>query len=121
MEYYPDYDDDRDALPARNSPLGVASFIIAQGAGGLEFLIIALIAVLETTTAGGLDEDSPAAGLLGLGMIIGLLLALVGLGLGIGGLCQGRRTKVLAIVGVVINSILVVGVLLLVMVGLAMG
>jgi hypothetical protein len=101
----------------RHSGFGIASFLIAVGAGLLEFALVAAAAVLEASTPGGIDEDSPVAILLGLGIFGGLCIALVGIGLGVAGLCQQNRSKVFAVLGVVFGSAVLLGVLLLLVIG----
>jgi hypothetical protein len=59
--------------------------------------------------------------LLGLGILGGFALNLISLGLAIAGLCERRRKKVFAILGLVINIVLFVGVCGLMAIGAAAG
>ena len=78
----------------RYSGFGIASFVIAIVAGLLEFVLVAAAGVLEATTPGGIDENSPVAVLLGLALIRGLLVDILGIGLGIASLCQPTEESV---------------------------
>jgi hypothetical protein len=101
-----------------HSGLGIVSFVIAIAVGLFEFILFAIAGVLETTTPGGIDENSPATILLGLALVGGLLVNVLGIGLGIGGLCQRYRRKLFAVLGVVLGSVALLGVLLLMIIGL---
>ncbi len=105
---------------SKHSGFGIASFVITLAAGTLEFVLIVIAGILETTTPGGIDEKSPIAMLLGAVLIGGLLINLMGIIFGIVGLCQRDRKKPFAILGVVIGSLVLVGILFVVIVGLAM-
>ena len=72
--------------------------------------------------AGGeLDENSPEAMIVGLGVFAGFGLNLISLGLAIAGLCERRRKKVFAVLGLVINILLFFGVCGLMVIGAAAG
>ncbi len=113
------YDDDDDR-PLKHSRFGIASFILALAAGAFEFILIAIAGVLSVQAGGELDEKSPEAMLLVLGFLGGFALNLISLALAIGGLCERRRNKVFAILGLVINILLFVGVCGLAAIGQAM-
>jgi hypothetical protein len=83
-------------------------------------VLIAIAGVVSVTTPGGIDEDSPVAIFVGLVMCGGLLVNLAALGLGIAGLCQPQRKKLFAILGVVTSSVVLLGVLFLMVVGMLM-
>jgi hypothetical protein len=117
---YPDARFDDDPPEMKHSGFGIASFIIAIAAGVLEFILIGVASVLEATTPGGLDEESPEAILLGLGMIGGLCAAMLGVGLGLAGIGQRRRNKVFAVLGLVSGIVVFVGVLSLIVIGMLM-
>lgn len=115
------YTDPEDYRISKHSGFGIASFILALAAGTLEFILVVIAGILETTTPGGIDEDSPIMMLLGVGMIGGLLLNLLGIILGIVGLCLRRRKKLFAVLGVVIGSLVFVGLLFVIVVGAVLG
>jgi len=102
-----DEDDDR---PLKHSRFGIASFIIALAGGVFEFILIAIAGVLSVQAGGELDENSPEAILIGLGILAGFALNLISMGLAIAGLCERRRNKVFAILGLAINILLLIGV-----------
>jgi hypothetical protein len=101
----------------KHSGLGIASFAIGLSVGVFECAIVVVAGIIEVSTPGGIDEDSPATMLLGLAILAGLGIALCGVGLGIAGLLQ-RRNKLFAALGVVIGLLVVLGVAGLIVVGL---
>jgi hypothetical protein len=134
---YPDEHDDRysddypsrrplmpyqdDELLLKHSRLGIASFCLAPVGGGIAFVLIVVAGILETSNPGGLDEQSAEAMLLGAGIIGSGILCLVGLALGIAGLCESRRKKVFAVLGVVMNLLAILGVGVVMVLGLMEG
>jgi hypothetical protein len=108
-------DDDQ---PLKHSRLGIASFCLALVGGVIEFALLVVVAILDASDQGGMDEDSPQAILLGAGLIGGGILCLLGLALGIAGLCEGRRKKVFAVLGVVMNVLAILGVGVVMLIGL---
>jgi hypothetical protein len=119
MSYSEAFDTYDEPAPA-HSGLGIASFVIAMGTGLLEFVLVIIAGILESTTPGGIDENSPPGILLGLGLIGGLMLDLLGIGIGIGGLCDRKRNRLFAALGVAIGSVVLFGVLFLAAIGLTM-
>jgi hypothetical protein len=101
-----DEDDDR---PQKHSRFGIASFILALCAGIFVFILVAIAGVLGAMSGGDLDENSPEGILLVLGFMAGCALNLISLGLAIAGLCEKRRNKVFAILGLAINVLLFFG------------
>jgi hypothetical protein len=101
-----------------HSGLGIASFVTSLACAILVLIMLAIAGVMEASTPGGLDEESPAAMGVGCGMFIFLLGSLVALGLGIGALFQQNRNKVFPILGVVLSGLTIFGTLLLMLVGL---
>ena len=113
-----DLEDLDEPPPMRHSGFGIASFVIAIGAGLLEFALVVAAGVVEASTPGGMDENSPVAILLGLGLFGGLFAAFVGVVFGIAGVCQSDRRKVFAVLGLVFCSAVLLGVLGLMVIGL---
>ena len=106
--------------PLKHSGFGIASFILTLLFGLMMFGAIVMAGVMEASSPGGMDEESPEAIIVGLailacgaGEILALVLGIVGL------LIQGRR-KVFAILGVCFSAVTLVGFLGLMLVGLAM-
>ncbi len=102
----------------KHSGLGVASFVLALVAAvGLIVLIIAASAI--SAGPNGLDPRSAGAITIGLLIFVCLFMALIGLGLGIAGIVQKRYRRLFAIIGTAINGLLILGVLALMMIGMA--
>lgn len=115
-----DDDDDYEYSEPRHSGFGIASFVTALAAGLLVLVVFGIAGVIGARN-GDIDEKSPEAVLLGLAVIGGLLVAMLGIGLGIAGVCQHRRKKVFAVLGLVINAVVTLGVVLVMIVGILMG
>jgi hypothetical protein len=92
----------------KHSGLGISSFIISTAIGVLMFLLFIVAGIMETSTPGGIDEDSTGAMLVGLFLIAFLILDLLAIGLGIAGLIQKDRKKMFSILGVVFSASTVV-------------
>ncbi len=84
------------------SRLGIASLSISI-ASALGVLILLVIAgIIETSSPGGMDEESIGAFIIGLFLFVFLGLDLVAIGLGIAGIFQKSRKRILAVIGSVI-------------------
>jgi hypothetical protein len=100
--------------------MGIASFVLAVMTGAATFGLFVFAGFMEASTPGGLDEESPVAIVVGLSLFAVMGLHLLGIGLGIGGAFQGDRKKVFAILGISINILVILGVIGLVLLGLAL-
>jgi len=89
--------------PQANSGLGIASMVIGIAVWVMEFAGIGFAAMLVGKYA---NRQSPAMIFAGLGIISGVVLALVGVGLGIAALCQRDRKKIGGILGLVFNGLM---------------
>lgn len=107
--------------PSKHSGMGIASFVISIAVGCAEFILVAVAGFMEASTPGGMDEESPQAIMLGLGIIGGLVLCVPGVGLGIAGVVAKDRNKLFAILGLVFNCSIMLLVASLVVLGLAVG
>ncbi len=120
----------------RHSRMGIASFVIS---------ILVVVAILALVVGGPLlisssegfdpqsfdpadpqsvDLSDPAVialQVVGLGFIVGVLLSFVGLGLWLAGVIQRRRKRLFAVIGAVLNGLVVLGVLSLVVLGVVLG
>lgn len=106
------------AAKAKQSGLGIASFILSLLCGIGVFALFMFAGALEMSTPGGLDEDSLAMGLIGIGIIGFLAVSVVGLALGIAALVQTGRKKVFAILGTVFSALVLFGTGFLILLGL---
>ena len=117
----------------RHSRLGIASFVIAI-LSILGIVLFFVIAISVASSAIGPDPqnfdpssigpDSPLATtffFLSLLLLGSILITVVGLGLGIAGLIQRRRRKLFAALGTALNGLIVLGVVSLIVLGLALG
>jgi hypothetical protein len=124
---YWDEDDDLRRRPRRanrplpSSGLGIASLAIGLIAGAVEFLNLVVAGVMAQKQGGELDENSTEAIMVGLVLFAGLFFALIGGVLAIIGLVQSNRAKGYAIAGLVINSLVGLGMLGIIVLGLLMG
>jgi hypothetical protein len=124
-----DWDDDDDYRrprrrknrPLRSSGLGIASLVLGLIAGAIEFVNLVVAGVLSQKHGGELDENSTEAMAVGLILFLGLFMALIGGVLGIIGLVQKNRAKGFSIAGLVINSLVGLGMLGIIVLGLLMG
>lgn len=109
--YQPSYGgfSDREHDSLKHSGLGIASLAIGLAVGLLEFVCIVIAGVLQASTPGGFDENSPLAIVIGVVFIGGLAFGLFGIGLGIAGLFQQRK-KLFAVLGVVVGSLVMLGI-----------
>ena len=106
--------------PRPHSKLGIASLVLSAFAGLTIIGLIAYVAVAEARSPGSTDGEATeiALGLVGIG---GVLVALVGLVLGIVGLCLPDRRRVTALLGTIFCGLIVLGMCGLVGVGMAIG
>jgi hypothetical protein len=118
--YRGDEDAGRPVPRLKHSGLGIASFVIALLTGVVFVAFVIAVGVIEAAHPGAMDEKPPAAFVLGLVALLDLFLCLVGLGLGIGGLCM-KRSKIFPILGIVFNASVVLGGIALVVIGAIMG
>jgi hypothetical protein len=108
------------AIKLKHSGLGIASFVLSllTVAGVIGFYL----AVTAAVARGVVDAANPPAGLLAAGMVflVSVLVALIGISLGIAGLVQKNRRHVLAWLGLVLNSLVVLAVAVLIVLGYAL-
>ncbi|WP_243892398.1 hypothetical protein [Shewanella algae] len=109
------------AMQLKHSGPGIASFVTSILSGIALFITFIVAGTLETTTPGGMDENSMEAVLVGLMIIFMMLVCLVSLGLGIGGLVQKDRQKIFAILGTTFSGLIILGTIGLIALGMSMG
>lgn len=102
------------------SGLGIASLVLSIIAGLVMVVPLFFAAVLVAQNPNIADDD-PQAVALGCGMIVGVLLAALAGILGLVGLFQPDRGKTCAILGTLFAGIEIIGMIGLIVLGLAMG
>jgi hypothetical protein len=105
----------------QHSRVGVASFVIALLLGGLEVALFVFVGFVAASTPEGVNDDSPLVMAVGVGACLGFLMHSLGLILGIIGLAQSRQRRVFALLGTLLNGLVLVGTGLLVFTGAAAG
>ena len=100
------------------SGLGVASFLIGLLAGitGISLLVVASV----FQTSGGVDAESAVAMAAGLAMIFIGMITSFAAGLAVGGLAQTEKSRTFAVIGLIVNGTLILGLFVLVMIGVAL-
>ncbi|MEO0794829.1 MAG: hypothetical protein AAFX93_06695 [Verrucomicrobiota bacterium] len=105
-------------MELKHSGPGIASFITSILGAVLIFATFIAAGAIETTTPGGVDEESPIAIVIGFA-IIGLVLAqIIAFVLGIVGLFQQERKKLFPILGTVFSGLFILGTVALVAFGM---
>jgi multisubunit Na+/H+ antiporter MnhB subunit len=104
----------------RHSGLGIASFAISIVAAMATLAAFTYAGYVEVSTPGGMDENSPTAILVGMAMLACGGLLLLGLILGIAGALQRDRRKIFAVLGALINGLVLGGATLLIVIGFNM-
>ena len=108
-------------MEKKHSGLGISSFIIGIATAILIFAEIVIAGMMEASTVGGIDEESPQAVILGLALFATMGMCLVGAGLGIAALFQKNRKKVFAILGIIFSISPFAIAILLMIIGLMAG
>ncbi|MBN1552965.1 hypothetical protein JW979_15935 [bacterium] len=104
----------------KHSGLGIASFIISISSLIFIIFVFVLAGMIAMSNPSGIPDDSPILMLIGFLVIIGLMAAMIGIGLGIGGICTKTRKRLFAILGTVINGVIFLTVIFLFIVGSSM-
>jgi hypothetical protein len=99
----------------KHSGLGIASFITSTASGIILILLFVIAGAIESSTPGGVDEES--AEILGFSLFALLGASLASLGLGIGGLVQKERKNIFAILGTVFAAITIFMAMLTLVIG----
>jgi hypothetical protein len=108
----------RPAAPLRHSGLGVASFVLGLLTAIAIPALFATVVAIEMNTPGWIDQETPGLMALCLGILLAAVLALLGAILGIGGTVQRDRKKVFAVIGLVLNGAVALGVAALLVLGM---
>ncbi len=102
----------------KQSGLGIASLVIAILAGVAIFALIVYAGMMAASSGGEIDEESPLAIALGLGLFAVIGLHLLGIGLGVAGLFQSNRARTVAVLGLTLNFLIIAGFVCLMVIGL---
>jgi hypothetical protein len=103
-----------DAGFGKHSGCGIASFVIAMTTGVLDLLLFVLMVIDEVVSQGTTERSSVMLCIFATVIMAGGFANIVGVVLGITGLCQKNRKKLFAILGLVFNlaAIVMFGVLI---------
>jgi hypothetical protein len=82
-------------------------------------LLVIVLAVVMSKGRGSRDAAEAMTVMAGLVICGGAVASLVGLGLGVGGLFQEDRNRTLAVVGLILNGLVLIGGVVLVILGMA--
>ncbi len=102
------------------SKLGIASLSISIATALGLFILFAIAGIVESSSPGGMDEESIEAVIIGL-FIFGFAgLDLLAIGLGIAGIFQKSRQRILAVIGtsiavaigIITISLMIIGLLI---------
>lgn len=104
----------------QQSGLGIASLVLSLVAGAMLGIPVVMIAVLVAQNP-NLAENDPRAIGLGCSMLVGLMLAVIAGLLGLIGLFQPDRSRICAVLGLLIAGIQLFGLAGLVLLGLLVG
>lgn len=104
----------------KQSGLGIAALVITVLCGLGMFALVVVAGVIESSQPGGMDEESPEAIAVGLGIFFLLFVAFVGFCLSIASLFHRNRGKLCGILALILNVVMVLGVVGLIVIGIAM-
>lgn len=99
--------------PKRHSGVGIASFVMGLIAGVTDLVLVVVAAVLGAIAPPDVDAHPPESDLLAAGLVCACLLNFIGLVLGIAALFQKDRKREFAILGLCVNSLIVLGIIAL--------
>jgi hypothetical protein len=93
----------------KHSRLGIASFVTAMGTVVLDVLLFGLVFIWGLIAPDAVHRGSVVICTFTGGIMSGLAANVVGIVLGIIGLCRKNRKKLFAVLGLIFNLIIVVG------------
>jgi hypothetical protein len=105
-------------LRQKQSGIGIASFVLAIASGVTAAALVVIAGVMEVSTPGGMDEESPQAIIIGLGIFGVIGLNMLGIGLGVAGFFQPDRSRIFSVLGLVFNLMVILGLGGLMVIGL---
>jgi len=105
-----------------HSWLGIVSFIGSLISGGGVFVTFIVAGVLAANDPAVMEDDtSPAAIIVGLGIMGFAACSFITFGLGLGCMFQANHKKIFGILGMIFSGLIILGTVALLIVGLAMG
>jgi hypothetical protein len=120
----PSWDDDdfvRRPDESRPGKKGIVSFVLALVLCPLVIGLFVVAGVAEAMSPGSMNDDSPAAALLGVVLLACLAGMVAGLVLGMRSMVEAESKKIFAIFGTLFNALLLLGTVGLIVVGLIIG
>jgi hypothetical protein len=118
------YDDDprrRRRRARKHTGFGIASVVVAAVAGLAELAVFLVAGTTGASNPDGIDMESPLARVLVQGVCGATVGAVAGLGLAVVGLCQTGRKPTFAVLGLVLNGLVVACVVFWMVVGALTG
>jgi hypothetical protein len=76
--------------------------------------------MMEASNPGAVDEESPIAIVVGLGIFGVVGLSMLGIGLGVAGVLQPNRARAFGIIGLLFNIFVILGLIGIVVLGVMM-
>ena len=113
-----------EVAPVKDSGVGLASLILAVVTviiGWIPLLALVVMGAVAEAKQEPLAEDDPMMMLGGCSILLGLLVALIGTGLGIAGCCMRGKRKRFAVTGLIANSSFLLIASFLIIIGLMVG
>ena len=95
--------------------------MLAMLIGMLAVGLFVTAGIVGSSSPGGIDEQSALVMIIGFGVFAIIGLSLVGSVLGIAGLFQSNRNRTFSILGLIFNTLIVLGLVGLIFIGLAVG
>lgn len=104
----------------KHSGMGVVSFIISLLSFFIFVCTIIAGGIIAMKNPDTLSQPGGASVVIGMLILMGFFLCFVGIGLGIAGLVQKDRKKIFALLGLIFNSAVFIGVAAMIIMGLVM-
>jgi hypothetical protein len=104
-----------DRRAGRHSGYGIASFVIALASIGAIFLSFIAVIIIAMIVEGAVERNNPLFVIFAIGFFLAWGAAFVGAGLGIAGLLSKNRKKPFAVVGLILNLLIIFSVVLMIL------
>ena len=110
----------QDAGFGKHSGHGIASFIIAMTIGLFDLSLFVIMVTVGAIVPELIEQGSAFFGVFVSVIMFGFLANIIGVGLGISGLCQRNRKKVFPALGLIFNLMAVIFFVILISIGMMM-